>query len=161
MYLTGHYGAALLLWAPAGFALLVSGFPQFAVLGGAGALAFTRLPDYDLRVPFLTHRGVTHTVWFALAVGGVLGSAAWLASSDPTLAAFAAGVGLLSVGAHLLADMLTPAGVAAFWPLSGYEYTVSLATADSTVANWALLGSGAFLTVAAALLGVRMAGVPV
>jgi len=161
MYRTGHYGAALLLWAPVGFALLFVGRPSFAVLGGAGALALTRLPDYDLRVPFLTHRGVTHTIWFALAVGGVLGGGVWVARGDPTLAAFAAGVGVLSIVAHLLADVITPAGVAVFWPLTGYEYTLSLATADSTVANWTLLGLGAFSTAAVAVVGGRLAGIAI
>ncbi|WP_394295466.1 hypothetical protein [Halorubrum kocurii] len=29
------------------------------------------IPDWDQRVPFISHRGPTHTVWFALLVGAV------------------------------------------------------------------------------------------
>jgi inner membrane protein len=160
VYRTGHYGAALLVWAPVGLAALLAGFPEAALLGGAGTLALTRLPDYDLRVPFLTHRGITHTVWFALAVGGALGAAGWFGLGDPELAAFAAAVGLLAVGAHLLADVITPAGIAPFYPLSRREYTLSLATADSRLANGLLLAAGAFCTAAAALVGGRLVGLP-
>ena len=71
MYKTGHYGAALLVYAPVGY-LLLAVDPALAVVGGAGAVALSRLPDYDLRVPFLDHRGVTgnSAEATALAVGG-------------------------------------------------------------------------------------------
>lgn len=161
MYRTGHYGAALLVWAPVGLALLLLDRPDAAIAGGAVCLALTRLPDYDLKVPFMTHRGITHTVWFALLVGGALGGAAWVLTGQLPLAAFAGGVGVLSVGAHLFADVITPAGIAPLWPVSRREYTLSLATADSAVANATLLAVGAFLTAVAVLLGGRFAGVPI
>lgn len=159
MYATGHYGAALLVYAPVGFVLM--GFdPTLALVGGAGVLALATVPDYDLRVPFLTHRGITHTLLFTLAVSALLGAIGWrlgqgsyLPVGDPTTTAvFGFGVGLLGLGSHLLADMLTPAGVAVLWPLSSEEYTVSLTRADNTLANWALLALGVFATAAALLL---------
>jgi inner membrane protein len=57
-------------------------------------------------------------------------------------------VGTLSILSHLLADVVTPAGIAPLWPLSGTNYSLDLARADSTVANYALLALGVFVSVA-------------
>lgn len=161
MYRTGHYGVALLVWAPVGFLLLRLGHPAAALLGGATLLALTPLPDYDHRLPLVTHRGATHTALFAGLVGAALGGGATLLPEEvgaslglpagPTLAAFCFGVGALAVGAHLLGDALTPAGVRPLWPLSGRTYTLALTTADSRIANYLLLALGLFATAAAAL----------
>lgn len=155
MYATGHYGAALLVYAPVGFVLLRVD-PTLAFVGVAGVLALATLPDYDLRVPFVKHRGITHTLLFTLAVSALLGAAGWQlgqGSYQPlggpaTTAAFGFGIGVLGLGSHLLADMLTPAGVAALWPLSSEAYTLSVARADNTLANWGLLALGVFATAA-------------
>jgi inner membrane protein len=159
MYATGHYGAALLVYAPVGFVLLRVD-PTLAFVGVAGVLALATLPDYDLRVPFVKHRGITHTLLFTLAVSALLGAAGWQLGQGsyrplggPTRTAlFGFGVGLLGLGSHLLADMLTPAGVAALWPLSDHEFTLSVARADNTLANWGLLALGAFATAAVLLV---------
>lgn len=160
MYATGHYGAALLVYAPIGF-LLLRVDPALALVGGAGVLALATVPDYDLRIPFISHRGITHTLLFTLVVSALLGAVGWRlgqGSYQPlggpaTTAAFGAGVGLLGLGSHLLADMLTPAGVAVLWPLSDHEFTVSVARADNTLANWGLLALGVFATAGALVLG--------
>ncbi|WP_255195946.1 metal-dependent hydrolase [Halorarius litoreus] len=156
MYATGHYGAALLVYAPVGF-LLLRVDPTLALVGGAGVLALATVPDYDLRIPFVSHRGITHTLLFTLVVSALLGAVGWrlgqgsyqpLGGPERT-AMFGFGVGLLGLGSHLLADMLTPAGVAVLWPLSDHEYTVSVARADNTLANWGLLALGVFATAGA------------
>ena len=72
MHREGHVGAALLAYAPVGALTLALGFGNLALLGAGGAVVLAMLPDYDQRVPGLEHRGPTHTVWFALAVGVVL-----------------------------------------------------------------------------------------
>ncbi|WP_276271618.1 metal-dependent hydrolase [Haloarcula litorea] len=152
MYRTGHYGAALLGYAPLGFALLVLGDPTLAVAGGALSLALAPLPDYDQRVPLVSHRGVTHTLPFALVVGGCLGAVGWLVGANggtwqpATLALFGVVVGVTAVGSHLLADVITPAGIVPFWPVSGKKYTLGLARADDTLANYLLLVLGVFVT---------------
>lgn len=154
MYRTGHYGAALLLYAPVGAALLLTGFRGVAVVGGAGAVALARLPDYDLRVPFLSHRGPTHTLAFALLVGLVAGTGALaLAGGLPTRRSLAVGgfgflVATLSVVSHLLADALTPAGIRPLWPLSDAHYSWGVCRADSSLGNYVLLAAGVFVSVA-------------
>lgn len=152
VYRTGHYGVALLVYAPVGFALLAAGRPGPAVAGGVLAVVVTPVPDYDQRIPLVTHRGSTHTVAFALLVGSALGGGALVAGFGREAAAFAAAVGVLGIGAHLLADWLTPAGVRPFWPLSGREYSLSLTRAANPLANYALLALGVLVTATGLLV---------
>lgn len=154
MYRTGHYGAALLVYAPVG-ALVFLASPELALLGGAGVLLLATLPDYDLRVPLVRHRGPTHTVLFMLLVSGVIAAGAWAlgtrfpALDRAALTGFAFLVGVLGIGSHLLADALTPAGIEPFWPVSSRNYTLGVARASNPLANWALLALGVFATVLA------------
>lgn len=159
MYRTGHYGAALLVYAPVGAGLLLAGFDAAALAGGAGVLALARLPDYDLRVPFLSHRGPTHTLAFALLVGAVAGGGfgaladAGGATPERTvgLAVFGFLVGLLAITSHLLADALTPTGIKPLWPVSSRRYSLELVGADSAVGNYGLLALGVFASAASLL----------
>lgn len=163
MYATGHYGAALLVYAPVGYVLLGVD-PLLAVAGGAGVLALATLPDTDQRIPLVPHRGPTHSLVFLVAVAAVLGWLGWQIGGgigatagvgQVELAAFAAGVGVMGIGSHLLADVLTPAGVNLLWPLPGPEISLYVTRADDVVANWALLGMGVLATAV-----VWVAGAP-
>ncbi|WP_440990164.1 metal-dependent hydrolase [Haloarchaeobius baliensis] len=161
MYRTGHYGVSLLLYAPVGFALLLAGFPAVALLGGATMLTLAPLPDLDHRVPFVEHRGPTHTVAFALLVGAALGVGCYLSAPvlglDPQVAGVVGtAVGAYGIVAHLVGDVLTPAGVAPFWPVSSRHYSLEVAAADSTVANTTLLALGSVVTLVAAVVGGRL-----
>jgi inner membrane protein len=169
VYRKGHYGVSLLVFAPVGVALAGLGRPTFALAGGAGMLWLAMLPDLDQRVPGVTHRGVTHTLAFAALVGATLGAAGLTVGgaagvvSGAELGAFGFGVGALAVLAHLLADALTPAGVAVLWPLSARRYSLSVTTADSVLWNYALFAAGVFVTGVLLLLAVQVgvvAGVP-
>ena len=75
MHREGHVDAALLAYAPVGLVTLALGFDTLALLGGVGAAGLAMLPELDQRIPGLTYRGPTYTVWFALAVGVVLAAA--------------------------------------------------------------------------------------
>ena len=152
MYKTGHYGAALLVYAPVGF-LLLSVDPGVAIAGCLGSVGLSRLPDYDLRVPFLEYRGITHTLLFLLVVTAALGAAGLLVGRrvgvDPAIAVgLGTVVGVVGIGSHLLADALTPAGVPLLWPLSGTDYSVSVARASNPIANYGLLVLGVAATAA-------------
>lgn len=156
MYRAGHYGAALLVYAPLGVAVGAVGHEAVAVVGGAVAVALSTTPDYDHRLPLIAHRGPTHTLLFALVVGAALAAGVFsLATGEaafepPALAAFAFAVGTLSIGSHLLADWLTPMGIRPFWPVSSRRYSISVTTAASPVANSLLLGAGVAATFTAA-----------
>jgi inner membrane protein len=156
VYRNGHYGVALLAFAPVGVALVTAGLVEFAVVVGAGALWLAMLPDVDHRIPGVAHRGITHTIWFALLVGAALGAAGFAVGrvgfgapyGPEALALVGAATGFLSVGAHLLADALTPMGIRPLWPLSRRKFTLSVVTADSRMGNYGLLSLGVFVTAA-------------
>lgn len=151
MYKTGHYGAALLAYAPVGY-LLLGRRPGLALLGGAGVLTLATLPDTDQRIPLISHRGPTHSLLFLVLVAGALGAAGWLLGENLLpgtqleLALFGALVGVVGIGSHLLADMLTPAGINLFWPLPLDPHSFYVARADNTLANWGLLALGVLVT---------------
>ncbi|WP_276250960.1 metal-dependent hydrolase [Haloarcula rara] len=161
MYRLGHQGAALVVYAPLGLALLLLGRPTLAIVGGAGSVALASLPDVDQRLPGVAHRGVTHTLGFAVAVGGALGVLGWLLGRDAgvgtpvELAAVGFAVGTTAVVSHLLADAITPMGITPFWPVSDRHYTLGVCRADNTLANYALLGLGIALTVAVLAVAPR------
>ena len=148
MYQLGHYGVALIAYAPLGIAVSLAGFETAAIIGAVACVGLSTLPDCDHRLPMISHRGPTHTLLFALLVGaGLAGGAALLvdASSsflDTALVVFAFSVGVLSILSHLLADALTPMGIRPFWPLSNRHYTLNVTKAANPTANYVLLGVG-------------------
>lgn len=160
MYQLGHYGAALVAYAPLGAVVAFTGQAELAILGALLCVSLSTLPDADHQLPLIAHRGPTHTVLFALLVGTVVGAGTYLALeavgfegsgvNDIALTGFFAGVGALSIVSHLLADALTPMGIRPFWPLSSRHYTLNVTPAKSRIANYTLfaLGVGA-VTLAA------------
>ncbi|WP_336036963.1 metal-dependent hydrolase [Halobacterium yunchengense] len=162
MYRSGHYGVALLAYAPVLYVLAAAGRVATAAVGLALVVSLTTLPDADHELPLVDHRGVTHTLLFAGLVGGAVGGGVWLAgdagvlafasAATAQLAVAAAALAAFAVLAHLLADALTPSGVALFWPVSSRRYSLGLASADSTLWNLGLFGAGVLATGGAALL---------
>lgn len=165
MYATGHYGVALLVYAPVGFLLIVAGSPLLAFVGGAVVLSVATLPDVDMRLPLVPHRGPTHSLAFAALVGAGFAAVGWALGRGPyrplggpvEAAAVLGATGALGIVSHLAGDALTPAGVNVLWPLPGPEVSFYVARADSTLANWALLALGAFASAAALVLAGRVA----
>lgn len=154
----------MLVFAPLGLALAAADATGLAVIGAAVSVALAMVPDYDMRVPLVQHRGVTHTLPFAVFFGIAVGAAVtafgayagvtvegWVdlyGFGVASLGAFAFLVATLTVLSHLAADALTPMGVPLLWPLSGHCYSLSLARADNLVANYGLLVAGALATLA-------------
>jgi inner membrane protein len=158
---------ALLAYAPVAVGLVTTGHAGLAPLGGIGVLALTPVPDWDQRVPFVEHRGITHTLAFALLIGLATGGVCLLAArSVPGLQAaygppellgtFGAGVSVLAILAHLAADVITPAGLEPFQPVSGRHYSLSLVGAANRIANAALLVAGVFAAAVAAVFALQL-----
>jgi len=162
VYRKGHLGVALVVFAPVGAALVAAGMSEFAYLAGVTMLWLAMLPDVDHRLPGVSHRGVTHTVAFALVVAVAFGAAGAFAAArlplgDPVVVgAFGFGLGLVTVLAHLLADLLTPAGVPLLWPLSSRRYSLELVRASNRTANYVLLVAGVFVAAAALVVTLRV-----
>ncbi|MFB6127073.1 MAG: metal-dependent hydrolase [Halolamina sp.] len=155
MYRTGHLGVTLLTFAPVGVTLVAAGAAGVALLAGAAMLWLAMLPDVDHRIPGLAHRGPTHSLSFATVVGvafagGAVAVGTVAGGLSPVVgvpfAVVAGAVGWLTVVAHLLGDVLTPAGVAFLWPVSDRRRSLSLWTADNAVANYGLFALGVAVT---------------
>jgi len=148
MFPPGHYGVALLCYAVVGYALRSRGYDSDALYGGGIVLSYTLFPDVDGNFAFLAHRGVTHTLWFALAVGGlcvvVVASSLRTRSRRQALrgACWAFFLGSSAVLAHLLADLLNPWGVMPVYPVSATFYSLDLVRATNDAANYVLLAVG-------------------
>lgn len=160
MYQKGHLGASLLVYAPLGFVAAALGGFEVALLGGAIAVALASVPDLDMRVPLISHRGPTHTVWFAVIVGLLVGVGGIVYGLQFGLLAalgfaiFAGVVGTLSIISHLLADALTPMGIQPLTPVSSTNYSWDLVKAKNPIANYALLGLGAVVAGGAVYAGM-------
>lgn len=173
MYRPGHTGVSLLVYAPFGYALLVEGNVVLAVFGGGLVVALAMVPDVDLRLPWISHRGSTHTLLFACCIGAVLGAGGWAlatalgeasatlgegidvrvgAISPVELGTFGFLVGVLAVCSHLLADAITPMGIAPLWPFSKRRFSLGIAKSSNTFANALLLALGVGVTLGAVWL---------
>ena len=148
MFPPGHYGVALTLYALVGYALLSRRYDSDALYGGGVVVAFALLPDVDGDLAVLVHRGATHTLWFALAVGTacvlVVASSLRSRPRDEAIrgACWAFFLGAFAVVAHLLADVLNPWGVMPLYPVSTDLYALDLVYATNDAANYALLALG-------------------
>ena len=162
MYLLGHVGISLLLYAPIAAALLPTS-PLLATVTGVVMVGLAPLPDCDTRTDRLAHRGPTHTVWFAFGVGLVVaalaGVTAVVPGSDPGgllptplwAAGLLGGVSTLAILGHLAGDLITPMGLWPFRPLSEWHCTVDLTPSKSPRANRLCFGAGVVVLITALL----------
>lgn len=158
MYQLGHYGISLLLYAPVALALRAAGLEGLLLPAAALLVGLSTLPDADEFTDRLPHRGVTHTVWFALLVGGVVAmgaTVAWaLAGVGSPAGALALGfVGALAIVGHLAGDIVTPMGVRPFAPLSDWHHSFDLTPAKNPTANYLLFGAGIAATLLVFTIG--------
>lgn len=168
MYRKGHFGILLTVWSLVAFPLTAIGYPEVAVLALFVMLWFEPIPDYDLRVPFFSHRGVSHTIWTPLFLGAAfagllwwtetefglaatwLSHLGWVTASPLNLAVTGGAFATLGAFTHLVGDVLTPMGLPILWPYSDENYSIGVTTAKSELGNTILLiiggviGSGAF-----------------
>lgn len=166
MYVLGHVGISLLVFAPLAGLLLSTGQPLVALLTGLLCVALAPLPDLDTYTDRLDHRGPTHTVWFALGVGLLswlvvgFGTALWNTYISSYLLlpvwlpVWFGGVSTLAVVGHLLGDLITPMGLWPFRPVSDRHYTVGLTPSKSPQANRLCFGAGTLAVAVSLLVGL-------
>jgi inner membrane protein len=149
IYREGHLGLSLII--ATAFATVTDGW----IALGAGIVIVTvePLPDLDTALkPVLAgrfnvhieHRGVTHSLAFAGALGVGVGAIGVIAGS-PLVAGAAA---LCSILGHLAGDVVTPMGIRPLWPLRDEPVTLDLwwAKNESLNACSLLLGFAASAT---------------
>ncbi|WP_226479106.1 metal-dependent hydrolase [Natrinema amylolyticum] len=160
MYRDGHAGFNALLYAP--FVPLVSAGYSFeaALWGAVLALAAATLPDFDQGLPWIEHRGPTHTVWFALLIGLVAGAGTALVARS----SFGSGggfgfdfgfvVGTCGILAHLAGDVVTPMGISPFAPVSRVHVTLDWFKSKNERVNRVFLLAGSTALTGALLVAV-------
>ena len=112
MYRLGHTGIALLVLAPLSYVLLETHRPLLALVTALGVLAIEPLPDFDFKLPFLDHRGVSHSLLAAVCIGGILALCGWVVAGQVSTtlpSALSAISGAVTTGATAL-QSLTPSG---------------------------------------------------
>jgi inner membrane protein len=176
MYADGHWGINLILFSPVAFALTALNMYTLLVFTIMCVLFIARRPDDDMKlqritsrlrsfpglsyiVPQITHRGITHTVWYATVWGILVGTVTALFSVyGPMQVVFTPEsmqlgifgfygffLGFLGIVGHLLGDVITPSGIKPFYPIRETKYTLSLVYAKNKPANVLLFLVGAIL----------------
>lgn len=175
MHKEGHHGTVLLVFAPVALLLASLGYVVEIAIGFMVLNSLAMLPDIDMRIPLIKHRGITHTIWFALAVGLAIGLAAAYSSTfivfwrpvDTVWHIAAYGLygfllGLLAVFGHVLGDVVTVSGVKFFYPVSNKKYRVenkwlNLPTlASSDLANYLFILTGLSAFIISVVVGLHI-----
>lgn len=161
MHNRGHLGVTLILLSPILFYLLVNEYLFTAFYATLLALLCTTLPDIDLKfqtkstilhrtpvirrfVPNIRHRGITHTIWFAMFIGtlsaGVsTGLLYWneviVFLPETQFIVLSFGLGFVSVLFHVVGDMITPRGINPIHPVSYKNLSIPVSLAGNRFAN--------------------------
>jgi inner membrane protein len=188
MHPNGHYGVALIVYAPL-FALLLA-FNHFFIAAFGVTLVYktTRIPDSDLTlqrklsslsrfIPGMNgspikHRGITHTVWFAAIIGfftaplflipALLERILFLSDASILFGIFIGYVtGVVSMLGHLLADSLTPSGIEPFAPFKKTNYSFNVTKASNEFYNSLFLFLGGLAICAAGVFGLYVSTLPI
>jgi inner membrane protein len=144
----GHIGLTATLYAPFS-AVLATTDPLLALPAGLFTVACGFAPDVDSYITdrFLEHRGVTHTVGFAVLVGVV---GAWMFSHSPIdNPALGFVLGVVGAGSHLVADWLNPMGIAPWYPMLDRRLSLEFCDAGDPTVNRLLLALGGLSTLVA------------
>ncbi|WP_167599523.1 metal-dependent hydrolase [Halorussus marinus] len=164
MHSQGHKGIALLLYSPITYFLLETGRPIFAIGGLVLVLMLSMVPDKDMVIPLLRHRGPTHTIWFAGVVGAVLAGVGIViqfgldqigivAVAVPVTGLFI--VGFLSIVYHIIGDALNPSGVRPYKPISSHKHALGVTKSGSFLGNWFFYILGFVANLVAVALGLQ------
>lgn len=165
MYTKGHIGVTLILFSPIMFYLMMNGFGVWGVAGLITAGTLSTILDQDQNIPFLTHRGISHSIAsaFAVAIFTVIILALIFSFSTMFFVPLGAIIGVppmvvlgffgfisfFTIITHLIADLLTPSGVPLLKPFSDKKFGLGLIYASNPVANVAfwLIGWSATILV--------------
>lgn len=147
MFPPGHVGIALLLYAPLAYALAIRGREKAMTAGVVALVLLTLAPDLDVFVPWLAHRGLSHSIAAAVCLGFGAGTVGWASgwtagARRAERAAMGVFVGFFGGVGHLAGDVITPWGVQPFAPVHPATYTLDLVAARDPTANVALFALG-------------------
>lgn len=142
MHKLGHIGFNILLYIPVFMLTIGAGYENLAIGGLITVILTCTLPDIDMKLPLIEHRGITHTAWFVLLMGIGVGSVfSMFAPSTGGNMYFLFGtlVGVVSGAGHLIGDSMTHSGIHPWYPVNNKWYCLDLFAADSALANYGFL----------------------
>lgn len=143
MYRDGHAGFNALLYAPVLPVVSSRWSVRLALVGALVAVGVATVPDFDDPLPWIRHRGPTHTVWFAIIVGLVAGfGIAVVFPGTPEAFAFGFVVGAGGILAHLAGDVVTPMGISPFAPMWRVHVTLEWFASKNPRVNRGFLVAG-------------------
>lgn len=169
MYRKGHIGINMMLFAPILFIMIILEFVILGIIGLISVSYFASLPDIDLKIKRLKHRGFTHTISFAVLIGlivfmiGLFVSNIFMALGIINTSLFnlifisiySFYIGFFIVMGHIAGDIITPTGVRIFekpkyipnsYIFSDKNYTLFSIPAKSNIANFVFLFLGLLCT---------------
>lgn len=162
MYKSGHFGLSLTLYAPFLYFFLQSNRYLVGLLGLFIVTACSSLPDLDLKIKFIKHRGYSHTIVGAVVIGAIISVATFISyvyiiniissfglEMKYTAAMFAVMgflFGFYGTLTHYAGDIVTPMGLKPLAPFSKKEYTLDLFYAKNKLANGGSLFLGFLIT---------------
>ena len=180
MHRAGHFGVSLFTVAVLTIPLDITiGVPLAIIMIGTEPL-----PDYDMQIDAIDHRGYSHTfagaAAVAIALSGVAGGITFLITEQVTTAPASVGIAsyldyipssfavitltfigtILGFTAHFLADMITVGegyfGIQPFAPVSDWESSIQLCRADNSAWNSALLSLGMLTLIGSGYVQYRL-----
>jgi inner membrane protein len=171
MHKEGHSGTMLLLYAPFAFFLAYFGAYAYLITGFVLLASMPMVPDIDMKLP-IKHRGITHTVWFAVFLGIinvllVSGATYYFYGSFSMnwfypVVVFAFFIGNMWVYGHLIGDMVTHMGLKPLYPVDNSKVRIEFkwlrlpTSASSSFANMIMLTIGSVLFFAAVGCGLYL-----
>lgn len=151
MYKNGHRGLALFLSAPIVAVLILLELYALAILFSSAAFFMPSIPDIDIHLQEylpISHRGITHTIWFALIVGVLFSLCGYGLSflpkfallsivgvSLPVFIVFCWFIGFSVIMFHICGDIITPMGVNIRSRHNRGGYSLDYVLAKNKIAN--------------------------
>lgn len=143
MYSKGHAGLTLLLVS---ILMLPFGETEYALYIIVLSAGLSALPDIDMelrkQVSFIHHRGVTHSILFAIVSGGAFGAIFYHVYQTLSWAGIGFISAFLGVVSHLIGDIFTYHAFKPLWPFSEKAISFGLCSAGDRSVNEGLITVG-------------------
>ncbi|MBD3206616.1 hypothetical protein GF319_09785 [Candidatus Bathyarchaeota archaeon] len=143
LYKEGHVGLTFLIMS-----IIMLPFPYSTnnLIMIVLASAFSALPDIDLEwqrkgYP-VHHRGITHSILFAIIIGVIFGYVFWLANKTFLWAGMGFVSGFMAVVSHMVGDTFTYMKFKPFYPFNMKEISYGFCRANNKAANEGLMTVG-------------------
>lgn len=139
MHKLGHHGISAIATSPIVLWLIYTNNNLLALFAILTTLFTANIPDWDLKIPLMTHRGVSHTIWVPFIIGGMITGISY--SVNGTIGIFTTVIMLttfVSITSHIVSDTLTPSGAKLFYPIKDKVYTYNMVYSANSIVNGSL-----------------------